>query len=528
MVWSATAPYKPESAKIRWELPRWTRGHGLDIGCGPYKPFNHFIGVDNGSTFMGPVQPDVRADIANLSMFASQSMDFCFSSHALEDFPYGAVPAVLAEWWRLIKVGGYLVLYLPDEHEYPLVGEPGANPAHQWNVNYEKVVEAMDFANYDLVDFQTRSQEDEYSLFFVFQKLAGEPRKHLCSFRADAPKKRAGVVRYGAFGDLLQASSVFWGLKQQGYHVTLYTSPPGLDVITSDPNIDEIYIQDKDQVPNHELQEFWEWQAKKYDRFVNLSESVEGTFLTLPGRTLHKWPPRLRHQLLDVNYLEMQHGIAQVPHISKVRFYPTLEEIAWSAKQRQDMGDFVILWALAGSSVHKTWAGLDQIIARVLLTYPSAHIVLCGGPMCAMLEEGWEKEPRVHRTSGKWSIRETLAFAQVANLVIGPETGVLNAVSMEDMPKVVFLSHSTAKNLTRDWKNTFALSSKVTICPGRGANEAPACHMMHYGWDQCKRTENGVAQCMEDITVDEAWAVIDLAMRENGAREATFRKVGGL
>jgi predicted SAM-dependent methyltransferase len=209
MTWQAQAPYKPESVKIRWELVRYTRGRGLDVGCGPVKPFQHFIGIDNGVTFHGQVTPDIRADVSDLSMFADECFDFVFSSHTLEDFPYEAVPGILAQWWRPIKVGGYLILYLPDEDAYPKVGEPGANAAHQWNVNYERVREAMRFAHFDLVDYQVRTQDDEYSLFFVFKKTA---EGQVYSYLKPKYTKTCGVVRYGAYGDLLQAASVIAGL----------------------------------------------------------------------------------------------------------------------------------------------------------------------------------------------------------------------------------------------------------------------------------------------------------------------------
>ncbi len=78
----------------------------------------------------------------------------------------------LREMWRVLKQGGYLLLYLPDEDEYPKVGENGANPDHKWNVNYEKVVDAMKLiGSWDLVDFQKRNQGNEYSLYFVFKKV---------------------------------------------------------------------------------------------------------------------------------------------------------------------------------------------------------------------------------------------------------------------------------------------------------------------------------------------------------------------
>lgn len=328
------------------------------------------------------------------------------------------------------------------------------------------------------------------------------------SWKDPKPQKTCGVVRYGAIGDNIQVSSVVAALKKQGYHVTMYCSPPGNEAILRDPNIDEFYIQDKDQVPNHRLQEFWDWHKKKYDKWVQLSESVEGALLTIPGRAPHTWPPALRHKMMNRNYVEFMHEIADVPYELKMRFFATEEEKRWARKERAKMGEFVIAWPLAGSSVHKTWGGLDNVIAALMLEFPKVHVVLMGGPSAKILEQGWEKEPRVHLRSGKWSIRESLAFMDVVDMAIGPETGMMNAAAILPYPKVVFLSHSTHENLTRDWENVHPLASDNTVCPGRGNNVAPACHQLHYGWDYCKKTANSVAQCQEDITIEHAYKVI--------------------
>jgi hypothetical protein len=82
----------------------------------------------------------------------------------------------------------------------------------------------------------------------------------------------------------------------------------------------------------------------------------------------------------------------------------------------------------------------------------------------------------------------------------------------------VFLSHSTHENLTRDWVNTFAIASAETSCPGRGNNEAPACHQMHYTWEHCKQfrqeghPQDGTAQCQADIDGEGAWELIRRAI----------------
>ena len=172
MEWTADAPYKPESKKIVWEVAPYLRGRGLDIGAGDFKVLPHVISVDNmnHSRFGFSVRPDVFCDAEKLDMFASQSMDFVYSSHTLEHIE--DYVSALREWFRVVKQGGHIILYLPDEDQYPKVGQPHANPDHRWDVNYDKVVEAMKtVGSWDLVDFQKRSQDDEYSLLFVFKKL---------------------------------------------------------------------------------------------------------------------------------------------------------------------------------------------------------------------------------------------------------------------------------------------------------------------------------------------------------------------
>ena len=93
-------------------------------------------------------------------------------------------------------------------------------------------------------------------------------------------------------------------------------------------------------------------------------------------------------------------------------------------------------------------------------------------------------------------------------MAIGPETGLMNAASEFDYPKVVFLSHSTHENLTRDWTNVYPMAAVSTSCPGRGNNDAPACHQLHYTWDHCKATQDKVAQCQQDISLEEVYRVI--------------------
>lgn len=497
MVWRIDDPQGNEAAKIRWELVEYTRGRGLDLGCGQFKAFPHFTGVDNGHHW-GMKGVDVHVDTCeDLSIFASQSMDFIFSSHLLEHIVN--TKAALKEWMRVLKVGGRLVLYLPHKEHYPNVGEKGANPDHKHDFMPDDIVEVMkEMGGWDLCRNETRTEDREYSFFQVYIKRDGD--EHTFSCNDPRPALKCAVARYGAFGDLIQSSSIYPELKKQGYHITLYTTNVGYEICRHDPHIDKFVIQDNDQVPNPALHDFWASLSKKYDKFINLSESVEGTFLALQGRVSHSWPHALRHKMLNVNYTEFMHDLAGVPQKYHQKFYATDEEKAWAKAEKLKIGGTVILWSLSGSAVHKTWPHLDVVLARLMLQNKDVRVVLCGDELCKLLESGWEKEPNVLCRSGVWSIRQSLAFAQVADMVVGPETGVLNAVGMENVPKIIMLSHSSRENLTKHWKNTAALQPFTSCFP---------CHQMHYNFDYCKRDEaSGCAQCQADISPDQVYQSI--------------------
>jgi hypothetical protein len=91
--------------------------------------------------------------------------------------------------------------------------------------------------------------------------------------------------------------------------------------------------------------------------------------------------------------------------------------------------------------------------------------------------------------------------------VVGPETGVLNAVGFEPNAKVVLLSHSTEENLTKHWVNTASLSApldpSVPICGNL------ACHQLHYTREFCPEHEaTGAAMCQISITPDRVYEAI--------------------
>ena len=558
MTWDINNDQGNEAAKVRYDLVPYMRGLCLDLGCGPCKVFPHFTGVDSGKDtelFGIQMRPNIYADVTKLDRFASGSHDLVFSSHTLEHIE--DYKGALREWWRLVKVGGYLALYLPHRDYYPrcekkdewkewyaengetykdasaaveafiaprvtagaktvgeiYAGTPFANQDHKHDFAPQDIINSIKEigGGFDVVECEERNGGEEYSFFIVVKKLS---RGALESYRNPKPAKTCAVVRYGAIGDQIQTSSILPWLKAEGYHVTFYCQTgQGYEAIKHDPHIDRFILQEKDAVPPQVLGEFFTHTRKKYDKWVNLCESVEGTLLACPDRVQYEWPNALRAKYLDRNYLEWIHELAEVPPPYQPKFYSTPDEKQWARQTASKWGRKNILWSLAGSSGHKVWPHLDAVIAGLLLQYRDVHIALVGDESCRILESGWEKEPRVHCLSGKWTIRESLAFAEVADLIIGTETGLLNAAGSMDGHKIVNLSHSSEEMLTKHWRNVTVLQQPK----GVGCPKSP-CRQLHGAsgfspWHDCpQHEETGAALCQWHITPEMMWEAVVAAL----------------
>jgi ADP-heptose:LPS heptosyltransferase len=442
----------------RWPCVRCTTGKGLEISDNPFMVFPLAVKVlheDNDQYAVRFLAKDFR----KLDEVADKTLDYIFVTEPEQKYIFDES---INNWTQKLVDDGYLILHRSNAFEV-----------------YQKST-ALDGTGY--------LKPWTYPVF---------------------PANSVAVIRYGAFGDLMQASSVIKGLKEQGHHVVLYASNPGAAVVTHDPNIDEIVIQTRDQVRNNELGLYWNFLKTKHARIINLCESVEKTWLAKSSDINFTWPIETRNKYLNGNYVEFQHHLAGVKNKSQVKFYPTQEEITWAQTERKKMAKKVILWSLSGSSVHKVFPYLDEFVARVMLQLKDTDVVLVGGPEAYILQGGWQNESRVHKTVGEWSIRQSLVFAQQsADLVIGPETGVLNAVCMERVPKIIFLSHSTVNNLTRDWVNTYSMT-----CPKDELAKCESCclHRLHThedGWQHIKRDEEtGAAHCQAKMDRNELWRV---------------------
>lgn len=170
MTWNPSSSNACEAFKIAPLVVRYLQGRCLDIGSGPGKVWPQVIGIDLGHDHGQPVT-DLMMDGTNLCTFADASVDGIFSSHFLNCIDRSKVPDMLKEWWRVLKPGGHLVLYLPHRDHAPNVGAEDARPDHKSDYRNSDIIDLMiNVGSWTMLEDEVRIEEDEASLFQVYCK----------------------------------------------------------------------------------------------------------------------------------------------------------------------------------------------------------------------------------------------------------------------------------------------------------------------------------------------------------------------
>lgn len=511
-MWHPDTSRGREAQKIAPWAVQYLEGKGFDIGCGSEKVVAWATGVDLH------VNADIVQDGAKLDTVASETVDFVFSSHFIEHVQDWQ--AALAEWWRVIKVGGHLVLYWPHPDHYPRIGQFGANPDHKHDLTPNDVYDAMvyiahgsDFG-WDLLEDETRSGGNEYSQFQVYRKTRSSINRVRRFERNPDGRKRAVVIRYGAIGDIISATSVIPGLRREGYHVTFACSAEGRDLLRENPRIDAFI-----GYPN--TAGFWMARPmleERFDKIVNLTQTFEGMVLAMPESPAAHWPASARRKALGIDYLTLMACIAEQTEIGVPEFHPTIDE-SRMARSVTD-GGLTIAWALKGSAPQKWFPWVPQVLTRLLLKRTDAKVVLLAGPEVKDLADkivervtqfaGPDAAARIVNGAGRYSIRQSLAVISACHVAIGVETGLMWAVARKAIPKVLLCSHSDPRQFST-WINTEALHSRPECGP---------CLMLISDWKHCHRMpDTGAARCQNDLSPDLVTAALEAAIGRTQERQ---------
>lgn len=471
-----TPPAKPSlpiETWLRYRAAGYMQGaglaHGLDAPIYPVPGFvREYGGVQAPASCVYVDTPEGGSrpwtNLWSLAPLAPRHADFVFVGPRLTQVDDSE--GFLSDTLRMLKTDGHALVWVPYSDTWNISSTIDALGAlGRWRIK-----EAL---------------EHEGNCLVIAKRIPG---RNGIEYSAPPSDKRVCVVRYGAIGDMVMVTPLLRALHGEGYHVTVngQTFGGAVDVIRHNPNVDNIVVHERNIIPMPELQGYWDLWASEYSRYINLSESIEGSLLKVEGRRDYFTPSALRRELCgNTNYylrtLDRAGIKADVPPQGELYF--STAEAAWAKRwAKLHAGRFLVGWGLNGSSYHKMYAPLRDTLTRWLEAHPDATAVLLGADSAKFMQ--WD-HPQVVKTAGELKLRESLSLLPHLSTYAGPESGLLNAAACFDIPKIALLSHSTPTNLTMGWANTITLEPDRTIAP------CYPCHQMHYTRESCPIVQIG-------------------------------------
>lgn len=409
------------------------------------------------------VTPEVDYMNTDPSLFADLRMDHVFIGPRLElaDDP----PKLIKDFCKKLAFGGHLVVALKIQNPDP------ATRFKFWPDDIDTMVT-------EAGKWQKKMSIDREGVALrVYKKLEG--KRGILPIKPLSGKKRACIARYGALGDMIIITPLIKRLHEDGYEVTMNISPYAAPIIENNPYVHNLVIQEKDMVPNLELGPYWdEWKAD-YDKYINLSETLEGRFLKVEGRRDFYTPKKWRIKTGEHNYYDftMRCGGYDTSGVRGELFFTNAEERRATQFFSQFRNRFVVIWSMNGSSHHKMYPGMIPVLEEWFLQHPDSNVITVGDQRARQIFN--YNHMRLVRKEGEWSLRESLIGTKYVNLVIGPETMMTNAAGCYDTPKITLLSHSTHEALCKHWSNDYCLAPDQALAP------CYPCFQLHYTKESC-------------------------------------------
>ncbi len=449
-------PRRINAQWVRWRSAAYLRGRGLSVFVGPDPLFPH-AATDQGKYSLSvDVHKHDGLDVCDTSLdiFSANALGHVFIGPKLSNSP--DPQKMLVDFTAKLALGGHLIVHtVGDVLTIPVLREMLSNFAG-WR---EKDTYTRDGQQLGIWKLQNRTTQ-------VVQPPAARAAKRAC------------IARYGAIGDMIMITPLIKRLHDDGYEVTCNITPYCADVLKHNPYVHNVVLQERDIIPNRDLGPYWQEWMNDYDVYINLSESIEGALLKVEGRrdfyTTKDWRVA---RCGDVNYYDHTMTLGGYPECAGTRgelFFSKEEQkqAKWVRGKIKD--SFFVLWGLRGSSHHKAYPLLQPVLREWLATHPSARVMLTGSPREQELQF---EHPQVMGVAGQMPLRDVFALTQVADLVVGPESALINAAACTDVQKIVFLSHSSETNLCKHWSNYIALAPENVSCY--------PCHQLHYTAESC-------------------------------------------
>ena len=269
------------------------------------------------------------------------------------------------------------------------------------------------------------------------------------------------LVRDGAIGDVIQITPAVRAWAQAGYRVTVIAHRDiGDAVLANNPHVYAIHDMPHD-LPWKRRTALIAQYVKRHgidaNRWIDLAGSCENRYLWHSHRPEYHYAAANRRQAsAGVNYVKhICCDLAGAPD-ARMELHASESEQRWcDAFRARFAGKTIVYLQLHGSSLNKAWP-YWPILVEALHRDPRVVVVTGGSPRATTLERGIHEYagvdhkrflPLASNGGDAWTLRNAILMTRAAHVVIGPETGLINAALAWGTPTVILHSHAAPENL---------------------------------------------------------------------------------
>ena len=294
--------------------------------------------------------------------------------------------------------------------------------------------------------------------------------------------KKALIIRYGAYGDIIHMSHLPRLLRENGFaEVHVETNYKGYQLLCHNPFITkiegiapEILFKDRPQM----VAKHWLVKGEGYDKVINLVNSLESGLLAMEYENVYYMSSAVRRARYEnINYYDQTTFVAGFPDLAgkyhgEVFYTPREHELVekWMAEYA---GRFSILINLSGTGPHKRFVQAQEFAELCLSTFEDAHIITTGSPECPELDL---PAARCTHIGKRKPFREALLIAKHCSAVVGCESGLLVGAAMWKVPTVMLMTAASIESHCKYNPNDFSLQSPAACSP---------CHKGPYEYRGC-------------------------------------------
>ncbi len=164
-----------EVGKHRSQIAKYCVGNGLDLGSAGAPCVPSAVQVELPNPYCPFLEteypPQLRGKAEDLYWFKDGVLDYVMSSHLLEDWSEADQPKVLAEWGRVLKKGGYLIILVPEISMWHAIVAANKNRENLAHKHELKVGELSNMLKDDFEIIEDRMADDtDYTVLFVGKK----------------------------------------------------------------------------------------------------------------------------------------------------------------------------------------------------------------------------------------------------------------------------------------------------------------------------------------------------------------------